>query len=248
MKPIRIYEHHDWAGAGHLLEFLDRKNLPYEVVTVQPQSSPDDDLDSLAGVIILGADYSVNDSFPSIAAELKIIHRAMEKKMPVLGHCFGAQLISKALGGRVRPMPHWEIGWFQALCDQAALDNLCNNKKIKMEPVLLWHKEKLEVPASAKPFLGSRHCADQGFICGDNVLATMAHFEATPEIIQGWVERFKDKVPLTEKNSRIPSVQSIDKLLDGIENKVAGMYRFADLLYDVWISKVIKRAKNESSA
>ena len=45
---------------------------------------------------------SVNDDLPWIAPVLELIREAVRKDVPVLGHCLGGQLMSKALGGSVR--------------------------------------------------------------------------------------------------------------------------------------------------
>ena len=43
---------------------------------------------------------SVNDPLPWIPEVLALIRRAMDADIPVIGHCLGGQLMSKALGGR----------------------------------------------------------------------------------------------------------------------------------------------------
>jgi len=43
----------------------------------------------------------VNDNLPWIASELELISRAQQDGLPILGHCLGRQLISKALGGHI---------------------------------------------------------------------------------------------------------------------------------------------------
>ena len=45
-----------------------------------------------------------------IAEELEWIKAAMNKDIPILGICFGSQLLAKALGGSVVPGPTFEIG------------------------------------------------------------------------------------------------------------------------------------------
>ena len=54
---------------------------------------------------------SVNDDLPWIPGTLQLIRNAVAKGVPVLGHCLGAQLMSRALGGVVGPNPAKEIGW-----------------------------------------------------------------------------------------------------------------------------------------
>ena len=54
---------------------------------------------------------SVNDDLPWIAPVLALIRQAVANNIPVLGHCLGGQLMSKALGGVVARSPVKEIGW-----------------------------------------------------------------------------------------------------------------------------------------
>ena len=54
---------------------------------------------------------SVNDDLPWIGPVLALIRDAVARDIPLLGHCLGGQLISKALGGAVRQNPVKEIGW-----------------------------------------------------------------------------------------------------------------------------------------
>ncbi|MCK7497429.1 MAG: hypothetical protein MZW92_46535 [Comamonadaceae bacterium] len=55
---------------------------------------------------------SVNDPLPWIPKVASTSSaQAVAADRPVLGHCLGGQLMSKALGGRVRPNRVKEIGW-----------------------------------------------------------------------------------------------------------------------------------------
>ncbi len=54
---------------------------------------------------------SVNDDLPWIPPVLALIRRAVAADIPVLGHCLGGQLMSKALGGSVGRNAVKEIGW-----------------------------------------------------------------------------------------------------------------------------------------
>ena len=64
---------------------------------------------------------SVNDDLPWIPQVLELIREAVRKDVPVLGHCLGGQLMSKAFGGSVRANPYKEIGWGEVrVCDGVA--------------------------------------------------------------------------------------------------------------------------------
>jgi GMP synthase-like glutamine amidotransferase len=53
---------------------------------------------------------SVNDDLAWIPP-LDLIRRMMAADKPVIGHCLGGQLMSRALGGTVTANPRKEIGW-----------------------------------------------------------------------------------------------------------------------------------------
>ncbi len=79
-----------------------------------------EDPSSLVGVesgadllVLLGSDWSVYDSAHAdeVAGECDLIIRARAQQIPILGICFGGQMLSAALGHEVRPTEVPEIGW-----------------------------------------------------------------------------------------------------------------------------------------
>ncbi|MGI8582419.1 MAG: glutamine-hydrolyzing GMP synthase [Chitinophagaceae bacterium] len=63
------------------------------------------EFDNLKGIILSGSPFSVNDEFAPVA-EIK----KLAEKLPVLGICYGAQLIVKELGGTVEVSDKREYG------------------------------------------------------------------------------------------------------------------------------------------
>jgi GMP synthase (glutamine-hydrolysing) len=79
---------------------------------IQPCTKPIDYSSSIKGVILSGSPYSVNDEF---APKPDVL--AIASKVPVLGVCYGAQLIAQSTGGVVGKSAHREYG-------RAHLDNI----------------------------------------------------------------------------------------------------------------------------
>ena len=66
---------------------------------------------------------SANDEIGWIKDEIKLIGQALEHSVPILGHCLGGQLISKALGEAVSKNPEAEIGWHNCYRTKPKIEN-----------------------------------------------------------------------------------------------------------------------------
>jgi GMP synthase-like glutamine amidotransferase len=228
MKPIRIFRHMANEGPGYLREFLDRHGIPFEMVRIDAGEPVPPSLDDISGLVFMGGPTSVNDPLPWIADELALIHGAAAAGIPLLGHCLGGQLISKALGGCVGPNPVQEIGWHevQQIPNEASREWM--EGLPQTFPVFHWHGETFSIPRGATPILRSRHCENQGFVVG-NTLALQCHVEMTVDLVEDWALVAKDELrPST-------SVQSAAEMQAGIHDKVNALNRVADVLYARWL-------------
>ncbi len=69
------------------------------------------DLDAFEGIIIGGSQASANDHTEWVLTQLDLIKKLAEKNVPLLGVCFGHQLIAKAFGADVGRIGHWNKGF-----------------------------------------------------------------------------------------------------------------------------------------
>ncbi len=237
MKPIRIYRHDEPVGAGYLLDYLSQHNFDFELVTIDQGGPVTFDIENASGLVFLGGDASVNDAHRWIEDELRLIQLADEKNFPVFGHCFGAQLISKALGCSIAPMASKEIGWYALNWVQneithkwfASLKSEVEKQEIH---ALHWHKYSLSIPSGATPLFGTDFCPRQAFV-KDNMIATTAHVEATVEMLKTWtIEYAEDLVPSSN------TVQSELEILSNVNDRVENMQVITNILYQQWINMV----------
>ena len=106
-----VVQHVSYEGQGNIAPALRRARLPS--VNLRPfrgdllPSAAD-----LSGLIVLGAPSGSADDETTehLAAERQLISDAVGLGLPVLGVCFGAQLIAVALGGRIVKDGALEVG------------------------------------------------------------------------------------------------------------------------------------------
>jgi GMP synthase-like glutamine amidotransferase len=177
MRRALFLQHEDLGPPGLIGECAVESGV--EVVSVMVPEAPE--LPQPAGfdlIVSLGSPNSANDTHvPWVAAESALLRAAIDRRVPILGICFGGQMLAHALGAAVRKGPHPEIGW---LAIETSAPDL-----IPSGPWMQWHYEVFEVPAGATEIARSP-AGPQAFTYGPH-LALQFHPEPTPEILHAWL-------------------------------------------------------------
>lgn len=140
--------------------------------------------------IVLGSDDSAyDDSVPWVAQEFDYVRRAIDSDVPVLGICFGAQMLARSLGSEVRQADRPEVGWkTMTRADAAAW--------MPPGPWLTWHRDTFDWPPGATPLAWTEE-APQAFSHGRH-LGIQFHPEATADIIERWLDVDRRTLALRE--------------------------------------------------
>ncbi len=156
-------------------------------------------------LIVLGGPIGVYEtgSYPFLNAEIDLIEHRLSRQLPVLGICLGAQLMAKALGGRVYPGPVKEIGWGAVTLTAEGAASCLSPLREDGEVVLHWHGDTFDLPAGAQRLASNRHYENQAFAHGRHALALQFHLEADPRRLEHWyvghaAELAAAKVPLSK--------------------------------------------------
>jgi GMP synthase-like glutamine amidotransferase len=230
MKPVAIFRHAPTEGPGYFATVLDRGGVPWRVIAIDAGEPVPADPRAFGGLAFMGGPMSVNDDLPWIAPVLQLIRDGVAAGVPVLGHCLGGQLMSKALGGAVSRNAVKEIGWGEVdVPDKPAAQRWFGHVRPSFVS-FHWHGEAFTIPPGAERVLTNRHCENQAFALGPH-LGMQCHIEMTPEMIEVWCETGAREI----SRSQSPAVQPVDAIRAGVGANLAGLRHAADGVYARWL-------------
>ncbi len=231
MKPIAIFRFSPVEGPGYFATFLDNNHIPWQLISIDQGEGLPVNINPFSGLVLMGGPMSVNDNLPWISSLLALIKQAVAHDVPVLGHCLGGQLMSKALGGIVETSPIKELGWGKvSVADNPVAHEWLGD--LKEFESFHWHGETFSLPAGGALLLSNAYCQNQAFTIGIH-LGMQCHVEMTEDMVRNW-----SKVNVAEitQNLTSPAVQSADAMQTNLKSRVSILNTIADRLYGKWIN------------
>lgn len=177
-------------------------------------------------VVAMGAPWSAYDEVIGtwVRPEIEQLRRADEVGVPVLGICFGGQLLAAAHGGSVTVASSPEIGWTDVDSDDDAL--------VPSGRWFQWHYDRWELPPAAVE-LARNPASSQAFALRRN-LAVQFHPELSSTMLDGWLKnggatkaaaagidpvRLMDQTRELEADARLRANRLVDGFLDSVATR-----------------------------
>jgi len=170
---VLVIENAPSAPAGLFGQWLEQARGA-TLHRVTPETMPDD-AGAAALVVTLGAPQGAYEDLPWIHRQRRLLAGAIAARRPVVGICFGAQLIATAIGGRAAPFTRRFVGWMDVA---HAADPVWRG------PWLRWHGDHLEVPPTAEVVARDQGTV-QAFHFGSAV-GVQFHPEADADAARRW--------------------------------------------------------------
>ena len=180
-----VLQHINIEHPGIFLKFMKEDNIKIDTVELD-ENEKIPQLDQYDAMIVMGGpmDTWQEETYPWLKPEKEEIHKfACVQKKPFLGLCLGAQLLSEAIGGKVRKMKTPEIGVLNVSIndDSSIFSGLDKNLK-----ALQWHSyEVCDLPLNAKILASSPVCNVQAF-SSEKAFGLQFRVEQTNETVPQW--------------------------------------------------------------
>lgn len=144
------------------------------------------DVHECDGWLITGSRHGAYEDHPFIRPLEDFIRKAFAEQVPVVGICFGHQIIAQALGGKVEKFRGgWAVG---------PQDYDFGTEKVNLNA---WHQDQVvERPAAAEVVGSNAFCENAALLYGDRAFTVQAHPEYGNDFIDGLMRtRGKGLVP-----------------------------------------------------
>jgi GMP synthase-like glutamine amidotransferase len=235
VKPVAVFRFSDTEGPGHFATFLDARRLPWKLVKLDAGEPVPASSEPFSGLAFMGGPMSANDELPWTGPVLALMRDAVAREVPVIGHCLGGQMLSRALGGEVSKNPVKEIGWNPVqVVDSPAAREWFGEGQSEFD-TFQWHGDTFSIPPGGERILTGPHCPNQAYVVDGRHLGLQCHVEMTPGMIASWIESGAGEV---RDNLASPAVQSVEKIQAEAPARLPGLSRMAERLYERWITRL----------
>jgi GMP synthase-like glutamine amidotransferase len=220
---VLILQHEEPTPPGLVTDWLDEHGAEVDVVRIDIDDR-EVDPDEYDLIVSLGSEFAAyDDDRPFVPREARLMREAVDADVPVLGLCFGGQMLARVLGGEVFRGPGSEIGWLPVRTRDPEL--------VPEGPWFQWHFDTFTTPPGAT-VVAESDLGPQAFVAGRS-LGLQFHPEVTPQIMDEWVRAYRHELDdegvdpdslLDETHRRAEESRRTSwKLLERYLEKVAGL-------------------------
>ena len=217
-----VIQHEEPTPPGLVSEWLQRRGADLQVLRID-LDEPTPDPREYGLIVSLGSEFAAfDDSIPFVQREAKLLQEAADADVPVLGLCFGGQLMARVLGGQSFRAERSEIGWLPVRTTDPAL--------VPEGPWFQWHFDSFTPPPGAA-LIAESDVGPQAYVIGRN-LGLQFHPEVTTEIMDAWVRAYPHELKAEGVDP--------DALLEETRQRAAASRRNAEQLFDRYLAQVAR--------
>ncbi len=200
MKPVLFVKCDPYETFGVAPSAFSDAGADVVVWESQDASSDRPSLADHSGVVVFGSTFNVEhaDEQPFIKDVGNLMAEAVEGSTPLLGVCFGAQVLAWTLGSQVRKAPAREVGFEPVRPAAAAAEDRLVSHYSDGDMVFQWHMDTFDLPEGATPLASGDLVPLQAYRFGDLAWGIQFHFEIDEPEMNLWLDAFAEEADLLE--------------------------------------------------
>jgi GMP synthase-like glutamine amidotransferase len=180
-----IIQHEEPTPPGLIQTWLEERGFEVDVLRIDERDPHDIDPRYYSLIVSLGSEFGAyQDDLEWIGHEMDFLKDATEADVPILGVCFGGQLLARVLGGEVFRSDREEIGWLPV--------GSGDPDTVPDGPWFQWHFDTFTPPPGAR-VIAENEIGPQAYVVGRS-LGVQFHPEVTPEIMDAWVRTYRHEL------------------------------------------------------
>jgi GMP synthase-like glutamine amidotransferase len=215
-----ILQHEEPTPPGHVTEWLAGHDAEVETLRIDIDDRQVDPTEYEL-IVSLGSEFAAfDDTKPFVPREASLMRAAVDADVPVLGLCFGGQMLARTLGGEVFRSKESEIGWLPVRSKDPDL--------VPEGPWFQWHFDSFTLPPGAT-VIAETDVGPQAFVAGRS-LGLQFHPEVTTRIMDDWVREYRHELDADGVDP--------DALLEETKRRATESKRMARQLFERFLSDV----------
>ncbi len=169
-----------------------KRDLQYQTFSVIQGEMPAS-VHDCEGWLITGSRFGVYENLSWMVVLQDFIRALNHASVPLVGICFGHQIIAQALGGEVVKSDRgWAVGLHSYKID--AVQKWMDGDPEQVGIYAFHQDQVVEKPPAARPFFRSEFCPYAGLSYGDSIITIQAHPEFGEEYETALLEMYSGNI------------------------------------------------------
>jgi GMP synthase (glutamine-hydrolysing) len=232
---ILVFQHVPYEPLGTLDPLLKEAGFRIRYVNFGRDPHQRPSLEKYAALIVLGGPMNAHqiDTYPNLVTEVDVIREAVDSGMSVLGICLGAQLLAKALGGRVSRNEEREIGWYDVQLTEAGRADPVISSFAPTQQVFQWHEDGITLPGGVVHLARSAASPVQAFRYGEHAYGFQFHLEVDASLVERWLTVPDNQAMLAAEAGRVDP----QAIRQETENSIGALQALSRETFSRWIDR-----------